>query len=114
MVDVNELLIGTMSNEIFNNIKVKHELIIPSVNLERILWENLYDEKEEHMIELTRENGNSICQCITQQILKVIDDKDKINSTLYLDLYFFVLSLLWRCLPDIDEKIEIENDLKTK
>lgn len=109
-INANELFIGTMSNEIFNNLKVKHELIIPSVNLEKILWENLYDEKEENMVELSRENGNSICQCITQQILKCIEKdesiKDKINSTLYLELYFFVLSLLWRCLPDIDEKLE--------
>lgn len=106
-VNANELLIGTMSNEVFQNLKVKHELIIPLQDLEKIFWENLYDKKEEHkqglnMIELTRENGNQICQCITQQILKIIEDKDKINSTLYLDLYFFVLSLIWRCLPDFE------------
>ena len=105
-----ELVIGCMSNDFLSYMKHEKKITMDENELNAILYKHLTvhrtrtsgsaDEKQDpvQMIELSRENGNEICQFITSDILKYLTNKmDNIDSYIYLDIYFRMLSNIWRC-----------------
>lgn len=102
-----ELLVGSMSKDFLFYLENEKKTEMVEQELHKILFNHLLNEDQTDMIVLSRENGTDISQKITSDILKKIESSD---PYMYLDIYFKILSYIWRCLPPLE--LEVEDDEK--
>ena len=100
-----EILVGTISKEFLSYMEQEKKTEIIEQELHNIFFNHLLNSEKTDMILLDRNTGIDITQKITSDILKKIESSD---PYMYLDIYFKILSYIWRCLPPLEEPEEEE------